>query len=388
MPGVTVTATNLGTNIPRTTVTTETGDYSFTLLPVGTYEIKTELAGFKTQAAKVQLATGDRARVDVKLELGTVSETLTVSGEAPLLQTDTSRVSSRLTNEIVQNAPIQGRNIVNMLQLTPGASEGQANATISGNRPDDRRPSSAVSINGNPENDNLHLVDGLDNIERVKSGMGIKLSLEAIQEVLVATNLYSAENGRTLGGVVNIITKSGGNQFRGSGFYFFRNQRFDSRSFFAPSKPLNHLNNFGGSISGPLKTNRTFFFADYEMGRIRKDRPFVISVPTVKMRNGDFSEQPGRGLRSVHDPPDAFCRERRSEKPDGSDRSEADQRVPGSEQAGPRRQLFVQRPRVAAQSDDRLSSRSPAQRQRHHLREIFVQLDQRGDPEPVSGHHD
>ena len=164
-------------------MTTETGDYSFTLLPVATYEIKTELAGFKTQTAKVQLATGDRARVDVKLELGTVSETLTVSGEAPLLQTDSSRVSSRLTNEIVQNAPIQGRNIVNMLQLTPGASEGQANATISGNRPDDRRPSSAVSINGNPENDNLHLVDGLDNIERVKSGMGIKLSLEAIQEV-------------------------------------------------------------------------------------------------------------------------------------------------------------------------------------------------------------
>ena len=344
MPGVTVTATNLGTNIPRTTVTTETGDYLFTLLPVGNYEIKTELTGFKTQNAKVQLATGDRARVDVKLELGTVSETLTVSGEAPLLQTDTSRVSSRLTNEIVQNAPIQGRNIVNMLQLTPGASEGQANATISGNRPDDRRPSSAVSINGNPENDNLHLVDGLDNIERVKSGMGIKLSLEAIQEVLVATNLYSAENGRTLGGVVNIITKSGGNQFRGSGFYFFRNQRFDSRSFFANSKPLNHLNNFGGSISGPLKTNRTFFFADYEMGRIRRDRPFNITVPTVKMRNGDFSEQSGVVYDPSTTPRTPFPGNIVPRSRMDPIRSEADQCISGSDQAGPRRQLFVNGP--------------------------------------------
>ena len=369
-------------------MTTETGDYSFTLLPIATYEIKTELAGFKTQSAKVELATGDRARVDVKLELGTVSETLTVSGEAPLLQTDTSRVSSRLTNEIVQNAPIQGRNIVNMLQLTPGASEGQANATISGNRPDDRRPSSAVSINGNPENDNLHLVDGLDNIERVKSGMGIKLSLEAIQEVVVQTNLYSAENGRTLGGVVNIITKSGGNQFRGSGFYFFRNQRFDSRSFFANSKPLNHLNNFGGSIGGPLKTNRTFFFADYEMGRIRKDRPFNITVPTAKMRNGDFSEQSG----VVYDP---STTPRTPFPGNVVPRSRMDPiaaklitAYPDPTKAGPRRQLLVQRPRVAAQSDDRLPGRPPAQRQRHYLREIFVQLDQRADAEPVSGHHD
>jgi len=290
LPGVAVTATSLATNISRTTVTSETGDYAFTLLPIGFYEVKAELTGFKTQTTRVTLSTGDRARVDVRLELGTVSESVTVAGESPLLQTDTSRVSSRLTAETVQNAPIAGRNIINIVQLTPGASEGAANATISGNRPDDRRQTSAVSINGNPENDNLQLVDGLDNTERVMGGMGIKPSIDAIQEVVVQTNLYSAENGRTLGGVINIITKSGGNQFHGSGFYFGRNQHFDAKDFFAVTKPLNHLNQFGGSLGGPLKSNRTFFFVDYDQGRIRKDTPFIVTVPTARMRSGDFSE--------------------------------------------------------------------------------------------------
>jgi hypothetical protein len=119
-----------------TITNTETGAYTFTLLAIGPYDVKTELAGFKSQTAKVTLSTGDRARVDVKLELGTVSESVTVAGDTPLLQTDSSRVSSRLTAETVQNAPIQGRNIINIVQLTPGASEGAANATISGNQPD------------------------------------------------------------------------------------------------------------------------------------------------------------------------------------------------------------------------------------------------------------
>ena len=290
LPGVTVTATNRATNIGRATVTSETGDYAFTLLQIGTYDVKAELPGFTSQSMTITLSTGDRARVDARLDVGVLSENVTVAGDAPLLQTDTSRVSSRLTAETVENAPIAGRNIINMVQLTPGASEGAANATISGNRPDDRRQTSAVSINGNPENDNLQLVDGLDNTERVMGGMGIKPSIDAIQEVVVQTNLYSAENGRTLGGVINIVTKSGTNQLHGSGFYFLRNQHFDAQDFFAVSKPLNHLNQFGGSLGGPLRTNRTFFFVDYDQGRIRKDTPFVVTVPTARMRTGDFSE--------------------------------------------------------------------------------------------------
>ncbi|HEV3214606.1 MAG TPA: carboxypeptidase-like regulatory domain-containing protein [Vicinamibacterales bacterium] len=290
LPGVTVTATNLGTNVSRTTVTTDTGDYTFTALLIGTYEVKGELTGFGTQTSKVELRAGDRIRVDMKLAVGTLAESVTVSGGAPLLQTDTSRVSSSLSLETVQNTPIQGRNIMNLVQMSPGASEGSALATLSGNRPDDRRQTSATSINGAPENNNSNMVDGMDNTERVMGGMGIKPSIDAIQEVVIQTNMYSAEFGRTEAGVINIITKSGGNQVHGSGFYYGRNQATDSKPYFAPTNPPHTLNQFGGSIGGPIKENRTFYFADYDNGRETKYRPTVTTVPTMKMRTGDFSE--------------------------------------------------------------------------------------------------
>ena len=232
--------------------------------------------------------------MDSALEVGALSETVQVTGQAALLQTDTSRVASLVSERTVQDAPIQGRNIMNFIQLTPGASEGNANATTSGNRPDDRRQTSAVSIMGAAENDNSQLIDGMDNTERVQAGMGIKPSIDAIAEVLVQTNNYSAENGRTLAGVINIITKSGGNRFSGSAFEFTRHEAFDAKNFFATSNdtPLNRLHQFGGSLGGPIKTNQTFFFVDYDQNRIRKGVTSVVTVPTMKMRSGDFSEVP------------------------------------------------------------------------------------------------
>ena len=294
LPGVTVTAENMATSIVNTTVTTETGDYLFTALPIGTYTVKIALDGFQAKSVRVTLTTGDRVRVDSALEVGTLSETVQVTGQAALLQTDTSRVASLVSERMVQDAPIQGRNIINFIQLTPGASEGNANATTSGNRPDDRRQTSAVSIMGAAENDNSQLIDGMDNTERVQAGMGIKPSIDAIAEVLVQTNNYSAENGRTLAGVINIITKSGGNRFSGSAFEFTRHEAFDAKNFFATSNdtPLNRLHQFGGSLGGPIKANQTFFFVDYDQNRIRKGVTSVVTVPTMKMRSGDFSEIP------------------------------------------------------------------------------------------------
>src|SRR5438093_350991 len=194
LPGVTVTARHLATNVTRTTVTSETGDYTFTPVLIGEYEVKAELSGFRTATSRVTLATGDRARVDFRLDVGTVNESIVVTSDVQQLQTDASHIASQLNVEIVQNVPIVGRNIINILQLTPGAAEGAATATISGNRPDDRRQTSAVSVNGMPENENRQMIDGVDNEERVMGGMGIKPSLEAIQEVNVKTNSYFAGN--------------------------------------------------------------------------------------------------------------------------------------------------------------------------------------------------
>ncbi len=290
LPGVTVTARHLATNVTRTTVTSETGDYAFTALSIGEYEVKSELSGFRTGTSRITLATGDRARVDFRLDVGAVNENVVVTSDVQQLQTDESHIASQLNVEIVQNVPIVGRNIINIIQLTPGAAEGAATATISGNRPDDRRQTSAVAVNGMPENENRQMIDGVDNEERVMGGMGIKPSLEAIQEVNVKTNSYSAENGRTLSAVINIVTKSGSNDYHGSAYEFLRNQNFDARNFFAATRPLNHQNQFGGSLGGPIKKDKTFFFVDYDQDRIRNEMASVVTVPTAKMHNGDFSE--------------------------------------------------------------------------------------------------
>jgi len=278
LPAVTVTAENIATKSIRTTVSTDTGDYVFTLLPIGAYTVKIELQGFQTVSTKVELATGDRARVDAKMELGTVQENLTVSGEAPLLQTDSATVSSLIDTKTVQDAPIPGRNIIRMVQLIPGANEGALSSLANGTRPDERRQTSSVSINGVNDVLNNQLVDGMDNNERTIGTVAIKPSIDAIAEVRVQTNMYTAETGRTLGGVINIITKSGGNQFHGSGFEFARHEKFDARLFFAQDKPLTRQNQFGGSIGGPISKDRTFFFADYEGYRIKQGVPSVVTA--------------------------------------------------------------------------------------------------------------
>src|SRR5439155_18258229 len=201
-----------------------------------------------------------------KLQVGAVAENVTVTGESPLLQTDTATLSSLVTEKAVQDLPVNGRNFVRLVQLVPGATEGVPNSLASGTRPDDRRQTSAISINGALDNQNNQLIDGIDNNERFIGTVGVKPSIDAIAEVKVQTSMYTAEVGRTAGGVVNIITKSGSNAYHGSAFEFYRNDRFDARNFFATNvaKPVLHQNQYGGSLGGPVVKSRTFFFADFE----------------------------------------------------------------------------------------------------------------------------
>jgi len=292
LPGATVTIEHEGTHDVRSMPTNETGDYVFNLLPIGSYSVKVELQGFTTQSTRVTISTGDRVRFDAKLQVGQVSENVTVTGESPLLQTDTATLSALVTEKAVQDLPVRGRNVVQLVQLVPGAFEGQPNSLASGNRPDDRRQTSAVSINGAMDNQNNHLIDGIDNNERAIGTVGVKPSIDAIAEVKVQTNMYTAEVGRTAGGVVNIITKSGSNGYHGSAFDFARNDRFDAKNFFASSldKPKLEQQQFGGSIGGPIVHNKTFFFADYEGFNVTQGVTAVATVPTARMRAGDFSE--------------------------------------------------------------------------------------------------
>jgi hypothetical protein len=303
LPGVTVTVENVGTHETRVVPTGASGDYTFNVLPIGRYTVKIELQGFTTQNASLLLAAGDRARLDVKLQVGGVAESVNVVGESPLVQTDSSTLSSLVTEKAVQDLPVNGRNFVRLVQLVPGATEGVANSLASGTRPDDRRQTSAISINGSLDNQNNQLLDGIDNNERYIGTMVVKPSIDAIAEVKVQTNMYSAEVGRTAGGVVNIITKSGSNEFHGSAFEFNRNDKFDSRNYFAQTGPKPKLdqNQFGGSVGGPVRKNKTFFFADYERFQLTQGVTSVSTVPTAKMRAGDFSEL----TATVYDPTSA-----------------------------------------------------------------------------------
>src|SRR5580765_8016640 len=293
LPGATVTIEHLGTHDIRTVPSNGTGDYVFNLLPIGAYTVKIEMQGFISQTARVNLSAGDRARFDAKLALGQVAENVTVTAESPLVQTDSATISALLTEKAVQDLPVSGRNVVRLVQLVPGAFEGQQNSLASGNRPDDRRQTSAVSINGSMDNQNNHLIDGIDNNERAIGTVGVKPSIDAIAEVKVQTSMYTAEVGRTAGGVVNIITKSGSNDYHGSAFEFYRNDRFDAKNYFASTldKPVLRQHQYGGSLGGPVLRHRTFFFADYEGFTVTQGVTTVVTVPTARMRAGDFSEQ-------------------------------------------------------------------------------------------------
>ena len=300
-----ITLQNLATGAYRSMNTTDSGDYTFNLLPIGRYSVRMEAAGFKAYVVQeLSIAAGDRARVDAVMQVGQVSESVTVTTEAPVLQTDSATLGTLLDHKAVQDIPLNGRNYIQLAQLAPGVTPGPGNALSSGTRPDDRRQSSAFSVNGQDPVANNNMIDGADNNERVIGTIGVRPSIDAIAEFKVQTNLYTAEVGRTSGGVINILTKFGSNSLHGSLFEFLRNDKFDADSFYnftntatAPAKPEFRQNQFGGSVGGPIKQDKTFFFGDYEGLRFVQGVAFNgFVVPTAKERIGDFSESCTEGF--------------------------------------------------------------------------------------------
>ncbi len=299
LPGVTVTARSEATGNVETAVTDGGGNFQILRLPPGRYRVTTDLQGFKTVDSEVTLAIGDRYRLGLKLEVGAVEEHLTVVAQTPLLQTETASVAVLVDERAMQDLPLNGRNFVRLAQIAPGAHEGPPNSLSSGNRPDDRRQSSSISINGQDTSLNNFLIDGLDNNERFIGTVIVRPSVDAIQEMRVETNSFSAELGRAAGGVINVVTKSGTNQMHGSLFEFYRNEAFDARNFFASSgpKPEYKLHQFGGSLGGRIIADKSFFFVDYAGLRLRQGNTYTSTVPTLGMRRGDFS-----GLAPIYDP--------------------------------------------------------------------------------------
>ncbi len=283
-----VTLINQRTNETRNTQSNGGGQYAFTLLLPGNYSVRIEAQGFTTFTSNVNVSAGDRARVDASMHVGQSSETIEVTSPSPLLQTETSTVENTVPEQHVESLPLSTRNLTTLVTLVPGANEGASvDSLSSGQRPDDRRQTSSFSVNGQDVELNNAQIDGTDNNERIIGTIGVKPSIDAIQEVTVETNNYTAESGRTPGGLVSVITKSGGNSFHGTLYEYFQNNAFNARNPFNPSPqfPQSEFrqNDFGGSVGGPIIKDRTFFFFAYEGFRqvAGVQNPITSTVPTA-----------------------------------------------------------------------------------------------------------
>ncbi len=282
LPGVTITAVNTGTNQTRSTVTNESGNFSLPSLQIGTYRVEAELPGFKKEIRNgVTLQVDQRARIDFTMVVGQVTESLEVTAEAPLVQTDDSSVGAVIDFQKVVELPLNGRQFESLVQLVPGAVTPAQGSHLGGR--------GGFNIAGMDEHYNSFFLDGIDNVDPIIRNFSFRPSVDLIQEFKVQESGYNAEFGRNAGAVVNVTTKSGTNGFRGAAWEFLRNDHLDARNFFAPvgiAKPPLIKNQFGATLGGPIVRDKTFFFAAYEGGRAKIGTSRRASVPTDAERAG------------------------------------------------------------------------------------------------------
>lgn len=291
IPGVTVTARHLGTNESREAVTNDTGDYRIIRLGrVGRYEIRAEMPGFKMAVVPdVLLTTGQTLRVDLVLEVGEVTDSVTVEGRVPLVRSETSSLEVVVQNREILELPLYGRDFLALTGLTAGVST--------------KAPAGAgyqlhnLVVGGARARDNEYRIDGIRAMASHNADITVKPPLDSIQEFQLIRHQYSAEYGRAMGAIVEVRTKSGTNDFHGSVYEFARRGNWSAVPYFAASKPRFTQDDFGGSIGGPVwlpglynGRNRTFFFYNFEKFRSPSDIVMRNYVLTEAERQGDFSQ--------------------------------------------------------------------------------------------------
>ncbi len=305
IPGAKVSVTSQATGASREAKTDDTGHYLVPLLPVSEYTIRVEFQGFQAAEQKdVRLQVDEHRELDFALAPASLTQTVEVTGTAVAVQTANPTLGQVITSQQVAQLPLNGRNFVQLATLTPGTvQETNPDSFFNGGASSEVsiRGSYSLSVGGSRASSTDWLLDGVDNNELTAGAIAILPSIDAIQEFKVLTYNYSAQYGTRAGPTVLVTTKSGSNEFHGSAFEFLRNTKLDARSFFAPEREVFIQNQFGGSLGGPIKKNKTFFFADYQGKRLRRGINFVGQVPTVAMRQGDFSE-PFAGVTQLFNP--------------------------------------------------------------------------------------
>ena len=304
VPGASITATNVERQISRRTVSNTVGHYVIGQLDPGTYRLTVEAQGFRMASApEIRLDVNQAAQIDVTLELGAVSEVLEVKTQAPLLEVTTAQLGAVFTSDKISDLPLNARNFTELLILTAGASPISVGQNATGAEGEKVGAAVYPSINGQQNRSNSFTIDGIYNNGQNKGTYAVSPNIDSLTEFKVQSHSDLAEFGGVVGGVVNIATKSGTNQFHGSLYEFLRNDAFDSRSFFNASKPALRQNQFGGSVGGPVLKNRTFFFFSYEGYRQLNPSSILNRIPTPARVGRRLQRQRDAHLQCLHHAP-------------------------------------------------------------------------------------
>ncbi len=299
LPNVTVTATNTDTGIATPTKTEQNGDYVITPLHIGRYSVSVEATGFQREIRKdIVLDVQQTLRLDFSLKVGSVSETMEVSGAPPLLETESASLGNVVTAETVEELPLNGRRYTDLAELTSGVAKVIEGPVNGGSTPTNGNAGGSFAVNGTRGDQNNFTLDGIDNNSNDNGDVAVLSSVDAIAEFKIETLNYSPEFGRSGGAVINATTKSGTNKIHGSAWEFLRNDALDAAQYGFGSvltKAPYKQNQFGATFGGPIKKDKAFFFVDYEGTRIHQAQSDIVTVPTdgtngtSNERAGDFS---------------------------------------------------------------------------------------------------
>src|SRR5262249_28622728 len=281
--GATVIATNIATGIARSAISGADGIYRIPLLPPGEYEVKIEVNGFNPQIKKdVILTVGQTLTLNFELTPGGPKDAVVVETDEPMIETERTHQSSTITQRPINKLPINGRNFLDFARLTPGVVEESPTIT---SIQIGALATSGISFGGQNGRGNSVQIDGVDNNDTVSNGVRPTISQEAVNEFQINRSGYNAEFGRATGGVINIVSKSGTNQFHGNVYNYFRNERLDANNAFAAMQrrdPPFRRNQPGFTFGGPIRRDKTFFFTAYE-GLFRRDSTFttILADPSI-----------------------------------------------------------------------------------------------------------
>ena len=298
MAGAKVTSVNVDTNGVNTATTNSAGIYSFPFLQAGSYTITAEAPGFKkTVLGPFKLDVNQTARVDVSLEVGALTESVEITGVAPVLQTESTQTGDTINSQKLQGLPLNGRNFMSTVLLIPGAIQTAPAGVNTASRLGGR-----AFVNGNREQTNNFLLDGVDINDSMDNRLGYTPSVDALDQVRVITGNGAAEFGNSAGAVVDMTIKSGTNGFHGNLFEFFRNDKLDANGFFnnrsLAKRRAFRQNIYGGTFGGPIRRDKLFFFVDYEASKRRDSGSALTTVAPVEFRTGDLS----RLSQAIKDP--------------------------------------------------------------------------------------